>query len=1122
MECPKCTFANPETAKFCGQCGKKLESLCPECKSPNPPQFKFCNECGYELAANKTVLKELSFDEKLDKIQRYLPKGVTDKIISQRGRIEGERKQVAVLFCDLAGFTSMVETIGPDESYNLMDRIYEILIHKVHEYEGTVNEMTGDGVLALFGAPIAIEDAPQRAIRSAMAIHKEITKFNEDNLQDLTQSHPLKMRIGIHTGPVVVGTLGNNLRVEFKAVGDTVNIASRMETLAEPGTTCVSEDTFKLTEGFFRFEALGAKEIKGKEDPISVFRVIATSASRTRFDVSAERGLTRFIGRQRELELLIDGFERTKQGFGQAFSIVSEAGAGKSRLLYEFRKAVTNEDITFLESKCLSFSKNVAYHPVINLIKSSFGILNDDDDTKKVDKIKGGLRLLGIDQDSILIYLLELLSVTNSGFDKTSMSPESKKDRTMEALKQISLRTSELKPLVLVFEDLHWIDKSSEEYLKLLIGSISGAKIQLIFTYRPDFISSWENRSFHSRINLNRLSSREILDMSINILGTEKIDENLKELIISKSDGIPLFTEEFVKSLKDLNVIEAIEGRLCLSNQTKTFTIPSTIHEVIAARVDILPDTAKKILQIGSAIEREFDFNLIKRITGLPDNDLISVLSTIVDSELIYERGIFPDTTYVFKHALTRDVIYDSILQSRKKQLHRQIGETIETLFTDRIGDYYGILAGHFSHSTDYTKAANYAMLAGKKAAKVVSFTEAISFIKKGVCFLEKLPLSDSVEKKIIDARTTLGFYNVQLLLFGEAYKSIKPIIELAEKHSYEKRLAQIYSLVGIYKLWIEEDYDEAVPNFKKSIELSENTGNFVSLILSNHHLGHVYTENCEFKKGHHHIQTASSIVEMGNIHWSIALHKACIAFNVFCLQGDLASAMQFSQEAIQIAEKSGDLLSKSDAYTHYGACCLYKGLFEEAEKNLLAGITHTKKARIPNYEYIARLWLGDLYFLTKRYDKAQVHLKKAISIEKNKAWGPSFSNAARINLAAASIKKNETIADFKKLGSYLKQNKYRRYDGRIRRHFSIILQELDGNHESKSKTMIEQAIEMDTKNGLKLEVGLDYLVYADLFKKRKMNDKSKEKLSRAKHIFTECGADGWVQIADQEINSTK
>jgi class 3 adenylate cyclase len=407
MQCPKCQFDNAVGMNFCGKCGTKLERLCPQCNFGNPTEYEYCGKCGYSLSPpSEPATKELSFDEKLDKIQKYLPKGLTEKILSQRDRIEGERKQVTVMFCDMEGFTPLSEMLGIEEAYLIMDQVYEILIHKVHDYEGTVNEMTGDGIMALFGAPIALEDASQRAIRSSLAIHREMAKFSNQLKQEKRDIPPVKMRIGIHTGPVVVGTVGNDLRVEFKAVGDTVNLASRIEGQAQPGTTYITEETFKLTEGLFRFEALGQREVKGKGEPINAYRVIAPSSRRTRFDVSTDRGLTPFVGRGRELELLIDGFERSKAGRGQAFSVMAEAGVGKSRLLYEFRKAVAHEDVTFLEGKCLSYSKGVPYHLQIDTLKANFDIREGDSDSKIREKVKTGLKIVRADEDSTLPCLL--------------------------------------------------------------------------------------------------------------------------------------------------------------------------------------------------------------------------------------------------------------------------------------------------------------------------------------------------------------------------------------------------------------------------------------------------------------------------------------------------------------------------------------------------------------------------------------------------------------------------------------------------------------------------------------------------------------------------------------------
>ncbi|TET17532.1 MAG: zinc-ribbon domain-containing protein, partial [Dehalococcoidia bacterium] len=586
MKCPKCQSENREGVKFCEDCGAKLELGCPNCGAIVPLEKKFCGECGHDLTLpSERPAADLSFDEKLDKIQRYLPGGLTEKILAQRGKIEGERKQVTVMFCDIQGFTPLSEKLDHEQVYSIMDEVFEILIHRVIDYGGTVNKMTGDGIMALFGAPIALEDAPQRAIRSALAIQREMTRFS-NRLKSESGMGPIRMRIGIHCGPVVVGTLGNDLRVEFTAVGDTVNLASRMQELAEPGTTYVTEDTFKLTEGFFRFEALGERQVKGKKAPVKAYRVIAPSTRRTRFDVSAERGLTPFVGRERELELLLDGFERARAGRGQAFSIMGEAGVGKSRLLYEFRKAIANEDVTLLEGRCLSYSSGVAYHPLIDLLKSNFDIKESDEDKQISDKVKKGLRELGADEASTLPYLLELLSVRDSGIDSIPMSPEARKDRILEALKRIVLRGSEIRPLIIAIEDLHRVDKSSEEALKYWLESISGARVLLIFTYRPEFVHTWGGRSYHSQVTLNRLSNRESLAMAAHLLGTEEIENALEELVLEKTEGVPFFIEEFMRSLRDLGIIKRKDGAYCLAKDIRDVTIPGTIQDVIMARVD--------------------------------------------------------------------------------------------------------------------------------------------------------------------------------------------------------------------------------------------------------------------------------------------------------------------------------------------------------------------------------------------------------------------------------------------------------------------------------------------------------------------------------------------------------
>ena len=948
MKCPKCQHENPDDAQFCIECGNPMELHCPQCETITPATGKFCKGCGHNLTLpSEPAPKALSSDEKIDKIQRYLPRGLTEKILSQRDKIEGERKQVTVMFCDMEGFTPLSERLGPEEAYSIMDQVYEILIHKVHDYEGTVNEMTGDGIMALFGAPIALEDAPQRAIRSAHAIHREMVRFTEKMNQERPGSYPLRMRIGIHTGPVVVGTLGNNLRVEFKAVGDTVNLASRMEGLAEPGTTYVTGETFEQTEGLFRFEALGEKEVKGKKTPVRIYRVIAPSTRRTRFDVSAEKGLTPFVGRERQLELLLDGFERAKPGRGQAFSIVAEAGLGKSRILYEFRKAVANEDVTFLEGKCLSYSRGVAFQPVIDILKSNFDIHDTDSDREIRQKVADGLEDLGAEENATLPYILELLSVENSGIDAISMSPEARRDSMVAALRHIVLKGSEIRPLIMAFEDLHWIDKGSESCLKDLLGSISGAKVLLIFLYRPEFVHTWGGKSYHGQVTLNRLSNRDTLEMVSHLLGTREIEISLGEFILEKTEGVPLFIEEFIKSLKELGVIGRKGRGYSLTKDIHEVEVPFTIQDVIMARVDSLPEAPKKVLQTAAAIEREFGHGLIKRVTGLPERELLSNLAVLKDSELIYERGIYPQSTYIFKHALTHEVVYNSILSKRKKALHKKIGAAIEELFKDHIDEYYGALAEHYMTGEDYEKAAEFLKLAGRKAVKAGSLEDAISYTEKGIICLDRLPQNEHIQKKSIDMRTKVSLYYGLLTQFEKAIKWVEPIASLAKKLNYKKPLPRLYTIIGTHSYFVNENFPAAFYNLNKAIEISEELNDIVSLATGRNWLGLAMAFCCEFEKSLHYFKKGLDLSILVNAFWGMSMAKSNMSLFVYSWKGDLNKAYKSSSEAIQYGEKSNDIFSKSIAYVCHGWSCYYKGLFGDSERIIKKALKYFEKSEI-------------------------------------------------------------------------------------------------------------------------------------------------------------------------------
>jgi class 3 adenylate cyclase/tetratricopeptide (TPR) repeat protein len=1119
MICSQCQTDNREGVKFCEECGAKMELACPHCRMKVPLGKKFCGKCGHQLLLPpQKPLEELSFDQKLQKIQKYLPGGLIEKILSQRDKIEGERKLVTVMFCDMEGFTPLVEKLGPEEAYAIMDHVYEILIHKVHDYEGTVNEMTGDGIIALFGAPIALEDAPQRAIRSAYAIHREMVRFS-DKLKQEKSLQPIRMRIGIHTGPVVVGTLGNDLRVEFKAVGDTVNLASRMERLAEPGTTYVTEDTFKPMEGFFRFEALGEMDIKGKEQPVKVYRVIAPSGRRTRFDVSAERGLTPFVGRKREIELLLDGLERSKAGRGQAFSIIGEAGVGKSRFLYEFRKAMTNEDITFLEGKCLSYGRGMAYHPIIDILKSNFDIREDDADIEIREKVKKGLRVLRVDEAFTLPYLLELLLVKDSGIDRIPMSPEARKDRTIEALKQIVFKGSEIRPLVMAIEDLHWIDKSSEEALKYFLDSIAGARVMLIFTYRPEFVQSWGGRSHHNQLTLKRLSKRQSILMVAHLLGAREIEEALKKLILDKTEGVPFFIEEMLNALKNLKIIERKEFRYQIKKDIQTVSIPFTIQDMIMARVDSLPDAAKMVLQTGSAIEREFTYDLIKRTTGLPEQQLLKHLSALKDSGLLYERGMHLKTSYIFRHALTREVIYDSILGKKKKELHEEIGKGIEELYQDSLAEHSGVLAEHFFMSENYAKAAEYFKIAGRKAEKAVSFPDATAYAKKRVICLEKLPMTAQGQKRIIDARTVLALYLIQWNYFLQAKEAVEPIIDPAIKQDYKRRLCQIRTILGVYHFLVEEHFSAAHQALEEALKISEEVKDIVTSVLASFWLGVTLSYNCEFERALRYFQRALDITILAKSLWGTAANKAIIAHHCYFYSGKINLGFQTSSEAVRIAEESGDIFSKGIACTSYGTSCYTRGLFEEAEKQLSKGAEFCERLTEKVWNMMANGCLGETYFEMGNFKRARDHFEKAGGLLKQNRVMPSWVGMMEVAAIRSGVMNKEKGVYLESIYDYSRNNKLRLTEGWIAKHIGEILLNIDAQHIAEAEYWVQKAIEIDQKNGMRFHLGNDYALYAELFKRKADRSKAQKNLGRAIEIMKECGADGWVQKYKRELD---
>ncbi|CAB1084533.1 Adenylate cyclase (EC / Guanylate cyclase (EC [Olavius algarvensis Delta 1 endosymbiont] len=509
MKCPECQYDNRERAKFCNECGYKFFQACPECGATNRVESKFCDECGYDLRKSNEA-PPVNYDLP----QSYTPKFLADKILTNRSYIEGEGKLVTVLFADVANYTEMSEKLDPEEVHQIMNGCFNILVNEIHRYEGTINQFTGDGIMALFGAPVAHEDHAQRACYAALSVQKSILEYGDKIGKDL--GIDFKMRIGINSGPVVVGAIGDDLRMDYTAMGDTTNLASRLENSATPGSIMVSKNTYKLAREFFEFKLLDRLRLKGKEKPQQAYELVKTSVITTRIEASAAKGFTKFVGRKNSMAALNEALNKVTLGSGQVVGVVGEAGVGKSRLIFELRRSVQKVKCYFLEGKCLHYGSTFAYLPVLDILKSYFDIKEGDPETLIKQKMNDKILQLDGNLQNSLFPFQQLLSLKVEDESFNQLEPQKKKERIFEAFRDLFVRESQKQPLILVVEDLHWIDRTSEQLIDYFIGWLANSAILLILLYRPEYTPQWGSKSYYNKIGLGHLTHKS---------GTELIKE---------------------------------------------------------------------------------------------------------------------------------------------------------------------------------------------------------------------------------------------------------------------------------------------------------------------------------------------------------------------------------------------------------------------------------------------------------------------------------------------------------------------------------------------------------------------------------------------------------------------
>ena len=791
MKCPNCRSTNPQSAKFCVECGNKFESICPKCGISNSPQYKFCYECGADLKNLKeTILIDYSNPHS------YTPKFLADKILTTRSSIEGERKLVTVLFADVANYTSMADKLDPEEVHQIMDGCFKILMDEIHHYEGTINQFTGDGVMALFGAPVAHEDHAQRACYATLSIQKALEDFKEKVMKDFGVD--FKMRIGLNSGPVVVGSIGNDLRMDYTAVGDTTNVAMRMQSLATPGNILMSENTHCIVNAYFDFEDCGPMVLKGKEEPQNAYRLIKPSDVQSRFDASISRGLGKFVGRRNSMAVLKNAWDKACSGSGQILGMVGEAGVGKSRLLLEFRRSLES-DAAYLGGRCLHYGSSMPYLPLLEILRIFFGIDEGQKEHIVHKKIKTGLAELDKDLPAdFLAVFQDLFSLKVEDASWHKLEPNQRRERTFEALRNLLIRTAEKKPLLLAVEDLHWIDKTSEEFLGYFIDSMAQSRVLLILLYRPEYTHRWSSKTYYSKTGLSQLALESSAELVSAILENGEVAPELKKLILNRAAGNPLFMEEFIHTLLENGSIEKRDDRFVLSRKLADIQVPDTIQGIIAARLDRLEENLKRTILMASVIGRDFAFRILKAITGM-QQELRSYLLDLQGLELIYEKSLLPELEYIFKHALTQEVAYNSLLIQRRKEIHEKIGRAIEEVYSDRLQEFYEMLAYHYSRSDNVEKAYQYLRLSGEKAAGNYSHWEAYGFYKNARDMLNKLPETEEIKKRKIEV---LLFMTAPIIFLGYPAETLEMLQEgemLSKALGDEYHLARFYRSIGLY-----------------------------------------------------------------------------------------------------------------------------------------------------------------------------------------------------------------------------------------------------------------------------------------------------------------------------------
>ena len=744
MRCSKCNAENPEGKKFCGKCGTTLAGRCPRCGAENPLGDSFCGDCGAALGAPAAAASaKKSNDASVRVAETSAPEN-----------IDGERKTVTALFADIKGSMELMEDLDPEEARAIVDPALKLMIEAVQRYGGYVAQSTGDGIFALFGAPIAHEDHPQRALFAAIRMQENLKRYS-DTLRERGEP-PISIRVGVNLGEVVVRTITTGeTHAEYVPIGHSISLASRLQVLASPGSIAISGAVRKLVEGYFTLKMLGPARIKGVSELVEVCEVTGVGPLRTRLQRSVGRGLSKFVGRGPEMQAIERAAELAKAGRGQVVAAVAEAGVGKSRLYYEF-KVRNQSDWMVLEAFSVSHGKASAYLPVIDLLYNYFRIALEDDTRARREKVNGKIVTLEPALADTLPYLRGLLGLVEGDDPIAQMDGQVRKRRTLDAIRRILIREAQNQPLMVIFEDLHWIDGETQALLNLITDSIVRSRILLLVNYRPEYRHDWGNQSSYTQLRLEPLGSESAEEMLTALLGDGKDLVPLKRLIIERTEGTPFFVEEIVQGLFEQGALTR-NGSVKLAKSANMLQVPITVQAVLAARIDHLPVAEKELVQELAVIGKGFPLRLMEEVVGKSHQDLAPLLSDLQLREFIYEQLVGDDIEYSFKHSLTQEVAYNSVLAERRRITHDRIGRSIETLYNEQLDDHVDELARHYGRGTDLEKALQYLRTAAGQAMRRDAYDESIANLNRALELLRSMPESPSRDREELTLQQALA-----------------------------------------------------------------------------------------------------------------------------------------------------------------------------------------------------------------------------------------------------------------------------------------------------------------------------------------------------------------------------